>query len=344
MKHRALGRTGLYVTELCLGTATFGGQGWWKVWGEVDQASANQLVERALAAGVNFIDTADVYAEGHSERILGQALRDLKVKREDVIIATKVRGRTGPGANSVGLSRGHIMDGVEASLKRLGLDYIDLYQVHGADLVTPIEETMKALDNLVTRGLVRYIGASNMSAWQIMKAQGLARQYNYARFETAQCYYTIAGRDLEREIIPMATDQQMGLMIWSPLAGGFLSGKFTREGAAASNDARRLTFDFPPVDKEHAYDVIEAIQPIAKARGVSVARIALAWLLHQNPVTSVIIGAKSIEQLDDNLAATEVVLSAEELAVLDKVSARPLQYPQWMLARQHGDRLPAALR
>lgn len=344
MKHRPLGRTGLYVTELCLGTATFGGQGWWKVWGEVDQASANQLVERALKAGVNFIDTADVYAEGHSERILGQALRDLKVKREDVVIATKVRGRTGPGPNEVGLSRGHIMDGVEASLKRLGLDYIDLYQVHGADLVTPIEETMKALDNLVTRGLVRYIGASNMSAWQIMKAQGLARQYNYARFETAQCYYTIAGRDLEREIIPMATDQQMGLMIWSPLAGGFLSGKFTREGAAASNDARRLSFDFPPVDKEHAYDVIEAIQPIARTRGVSVARIALAWLLHQKPVTSVIIGAKSIEQLDDNLAATDIQLSAEELAILDKVSARPPEYPQWMLARQHGDRLPATLR
>ena len=239
MKHRPLGRTGLYVTEICLGTATFGGQGWWKVWGEVDQASANQLVERALAAGVNFIDTADVYAEGHSERILGQALRDLEVKREDLIIATKVRGRAGPGPNNVGLSRGHIMTSVEASLKRMGLDYIDVYQVHGADLVTPIEETMKALDNLVSRGLVRYIGASNMSAWQIMKALGLSRQYNYARFETMQSYYTIAGRDLEREIIPMATDQQLGLMIWSPLAGGFLSGKFTREGAAASNDARR---------------------------------------------------------------------------------------------------------
>jgi aryl-alcohol dehydrogenase-like predicted oxidoreductase len=344
MKHRPLGRTGLYVTEICLGTATFGGQGWWKVWGEVDQASATQLVERALAAGVNFIDTADVYAEGHSERILGQALRELKVKREDLIIATKVRGRAGPGPNNVGLSRGHIMTSVEASLKRMGLDYIDLYQVHGADLVTPIEETMKALDNLVTRGLVRYIGASNMAAWQIMKALGLSRQYNYARFETVQSYYTIAGRDLEREIIPMATDQELGLMIWSPLAGGFLSGKFTREGAAASNDARRLSFDFPPVDKEHAYDVIDAIKPIAKAHGVSVARIALAWLLHQKPITSVIVGAKSIEQLEDNLAATEVQLSSDELATLDKVSALRPEYPQWMLARQHGDRVPATLR
>jgi aryl-alcohol dehydrogenase-like predicted oxidoreductase len=344
MKHRPLGRTGLYVTEICLGTATFGGQGWWKVWGEVDQASATQLVERALAAGVNFIDTADVYAEGHSERILGQALRELKVKREDLIIATKVRGRAGPGPNNVGLSRGHIMTSVEASLKRMGLDYIDLYQVHGADLVTPIEETMKALDNLVTRGLVRYIGASNMAAWQIMNALGLSRQYNYARFETVQSYYTIAGRDLEREIIPMATDQELGLMIWSPLAGGFLSGKFTREGAAASNDARRLSFDFPPVDKEHAYDVIDAIKPIAKAHGVSVARIALAWLLHQKPITSVIVGAKSIEQLEDNLAATEVQLSPDELATLDKVSALRPEYPQWMLARQHGDRVPATLR
>ena len=179
MKHRPLGRTGLYVSEICLGTMTFGGQGWWKAMGEVDQSSANALIERALAAGVNFIDTADVYSEGHSERILGQALRDLKVPRESVIIATKVRGRTAPGPNTVGLSRNHIMNSVEASLKRLGLDYIDLYQVHGADLVTPIEETMRALDNLVSRGLVRYIGASNMSAWQIMKANGLARQYNY---------------------------------------------------------------------------------------------------------------------------------------------------------------------
>jgi aryl-alcohol dehydrogenase-like predicted oxidoreductase len=343
MKHRPLGRTGLYVSEICLGTMTFGGQGWWKAMGEVDQGSANALVERALAAGVNFIDTADVYSEGHSERILGQALRDLKVKREDVIIATKVRGRSGPGPNAVGLSRGHIMDGVEASLKRLGLDYIDLYQVHGADLVTPIEETMRALDNLVSRGLVRYIGCSNMAAWQIMKAQGLARQYNSARFETVQSYYTIAGRDLEREIIPMLGDQQMGLMVWSPLAGGLLSGKFGRQ-SATPNDARRLTFDFPPVNKEHAFDIVDVIRPIAEAHGVSVARIALAWLLHQKAVMSVIIGAKTVIQLDDNLAATEIQLSVEELATLDKASALAREYPQWMLDRQHGDRLPATLR
>lgn len=343
MKHRPLGRTGLYVSEICFGTMTFGGQGWWKAMGEVDQGNANALVERALAAGVNFIDTANNYSEGHSERILGQALRDLKVKREDVIIATKVRSRTAPGLNTVGLSRGHIMHAVEASLKRLGLDYIDLYQVHGADLVTPIEETMSALDNLVSRGLVRYIGCSNMAAWQIMKALGLSRQYNYARFETVQSYYTIAGRDLEREIIPMLSDQQLGLMVWSPLAGGLLSGKFGRQ-SATPNDARRLTFDFPPVNKEHAFDIVDAIRPIAEAHGVSVARIALAWLLHQKAVMSVIVGAKTIAQLDDNLAATDITLSADELATLDKASALAREYPQWMLDRQHGDRVPATLR
>jgi aryl-alcohol dehydrogenase-like predicted oxidoreductase len=344
MKLRPLGRTGLYVSEICMGTMTFGGQGaWWRNVGEVDQSNANALVERALAAGVNFLDTADVYSEGHSERILGQALRDLKVPRESVIVATKVRGRTGPGPNTVGLSRNHIMNSVEASLKRTGLDYIDLYQVHGADLVTPIEETMRALDNLVSRGMVRYIGASNMAAWQIMKANGLARQYDYARFETVQAYYTIAGRDLERELIPMLTDQQLGLMVWSPLAGGLLSGKFGRE-TATPNDARRTVLDFPPVNKDHAFDLVDVIRPIADAHGVSVARIALAWLLHQKAVMSVIIGAKSITQLDDNLAATEIVLSADELATLDKASALAKEYPQWMLDRQHGDRVPATAR
>ena len=344
MKLRPLGRTGLYVSEICMGTMTFGGQGaWWKNVGEVDQSNANALVERALAAGVNFLDTADVYSEGHSERILGQALRDLKVPRESVIIATKVRGRTGAGPNTVGLSRNHIMNSVEASLKRLGLDYVDLYQVHGADLITPIEETMRALDNLVSRGLVRYIGASNMAAWQIMKALGLSRQYDYARFETVQSYYTIAGRELERELIPMLTDQQLGLMVWSPLAGGLLSGKFGRE-TATPNDARRTVLDFPPVNKEHAFDLVDVIRPIADKHGVSVARIALAWLLHQKAVMSVIIGAKSIAQLDDNLAATDIVLSADELARLDKASALTKEYPQWMLDRQHGDRVPTTVR
>lgn len=343
MKHRPLGRTGLYVSELCLGTMTFGGQGWWKAMGEVAQDDANALVGRALEAGINFIDTADVYSEGHSERILGQALRDLKVSREDVIIATKVRGRTGPGINAVGLTRSQILHGVETSLKRLGLDYIDLYQVHGADLVTPVEETLRALDNLVSRGLVRYIGCSNMAAWQIMKALGLSREHDWASFVTVQAYYTIAGRDLEREIIPMLLDQGLGLMVWSPLAGGLLSGKFARD-VAKPNDARRVVLDFPPVDKEHAFDIVDAIRPIADRHGTSVARVALAWLLNRKGVMSVIVGAKTVAQLDDNIAASELALSPEDLAALEEASAPIREYPQWMLDRQHGDRVPVTLR
>lgn len=271
--------------------------------------------------------------------LLGQALRDLNVKRDDVIVATKVRSRTGPGPNTVGLSRGHIMDAVEASLKRMKLDHIDLYQVHGADLVTPIDETLRALDDLVSRGLVRYVGCSNMAAWQIMKALGVSAQHDYARFETIQAYYTIAGRDLEREIVPLIEDQTLGLMVWSPLAGGLLSGKFGRN-AATPNDARRITFDFPPVNKEHAFDVVDAMRPIADAHGVSVARIALAWLLHKKIVMSVIVGAKTVDQLNDNLAATEIKLTTDQLAALDKASALPIEYPQWMLNRQHTGRVP----
>lgn len=341
MKYRQMGRTGLYVSEICLGTMTFSGQGTqWQQIGRVDQTGVNGLVETALKAGVNFIDTADVYSEGQSEVLLGQALRDLNVKREDVVIATKVRSRMGPGPNDVGLSRGHIMDAVAASLKRMKLDHIDLYQVHGADLVTPIDETLRALDDLVSRGLVRYIGCSNMAAWQIMKALGTSARHDYARFETIQAYYTIAGRDLEREIAPLIDDQNLGLMVWSPLAGGLLSGKFGRN-TATPNDARRITFDFPPVDKDHAFDVIDAMRPIAKAHDVSVARIALAWLLHQKAVMSIIVGAKTVEQLNDNLAATDIKLAPDELAALDKASALRVEYPQWMLNRQHTGRVPA---
>jgi len=341
MKYRQLGRTGLYVSEICLGTMTFAGQGaQWQQIGQVDQNGVNALLDCALKAGVNFIDTADVYSEGQSEVLLGQALRDVKFRREDVIIATKVRSRVGQGPNDVGLSRAHIMDAVEASLKRMQLDHIDLYQVHGADLVTPIDETLRALDDLVRHGKVRYIGCSNMAAWQIMKALGISAQHNYARFETIQAYYTIAGRDLEREIAPLIADQTLGLMVWSPLAGGLLSGKFGRN-VSTPNDARRITFDFPPVNKEHAFDVVDAMRPIADAHRVSVARIALAWLLHQKSVMSVIVGAKTVEQLSDNLAAIEIRLTADELAALDKASALPIEYPQWMLNRQHTGRVPA---
>ena len=342
MRYRPLGRTGQFVSEICLGAMTFhGGAGFWRAIGSVDQAGSTALVGRAIEAGVNFIDTANVYSEGESEGQLGQALRDLRVKREDVIIATKVRGRMGPGPNAVGLSRGHIMDQVGASLKRLGLDHIDLYQVHSFDPVTPLEETLRALDDCVSRGFVRTIGCSNFAAWQIMKALGISDKRGYARFETVQAYYSIAGRDLEREIVPLVEDQGLGVMVWSPLAGGFLSGKFTR-GKRGDNDSRRTTFDFPPVDKERAYDVIDAMEKVGNAHGVSVARIALAWLLQRTGVMSVIIGAKTIEQLDDNLAATELTLSPEDIAALDAVSALGPEYPGWMLARTAEGRVPAA--
>ncbi len=334
MRFRPLGRTGQFVSEICLGTMTFsGGAGFWRAIGSLDQASSTALVGRALEAGVNFIDTANVYSEGQSEMQLGQALRDLGAKREDVIVATKVRGRMGPGPNAVGLSRGHILDQIAASMKRLGLEHVDLYQIHGFDPVTPIEETLRALDNCVERGLVRTIGCSNLAAWQIMQALAISDKNGLARFETVQAYYSIAGRDLEREILPLVEDQGLGVMVWSPLAGGFLSGKYTRE-KRGGNDSRRTTFDFPPVDKERAYDVIDAMEKVAKAHETSVARVALAWLLGRKGVMSVIIGAKTVEQLDDNLAAADLTLTAEEIAALDSVSALKAEYPGWMLTRQ----------
>jgi aryl-alcohol dehydrogenase-like predicted oxidoreductase len=339
MRYRPLGRTGQYVSEICLGTMTFSGVGFWQAIGKLEQAASTALVGRALEAGVNFIDTANVYSEGQSEIQLGQALRDLGVKREDVIVATKVRGRMGQGPNAVGLSRGHIHDQIAASLKRLGLDYVDLYQIHGHDPVTPIEETLRALDNCVQRGLVRTIGCSNLAAWQIMKALAISERHGWARFETIQAYYSIAGRELEREILPLVEDQGLGVMVWSPLAGGFLSGKFTRE-KRGDNASRRTTFDFPPIDKEKAYDIVDAMEKVGKAHDASVARVALAWLLQRKGVMSVIIGAKTVEQLDDNLAAASLALTSGEVEALDAVSALKPEYPGWMLARQSEGRVP----
>ncbi len=335
MRYKSLGGTGLQVSEICLGAMTFGGRGGiWPAIGKVEQTGADAVVARALEAGVNFIDTADVYSEGLSEEITGRALKNSGRKRSDVVLATKVFGRTGPGPNDRGATRGHIMDGVKASLKRLDTDYIDLYQIHGLDQRTPVEETIRALDDLVRQGLVRYVGVSNWPAWKIMKALGLAEKNNLSRLASLQAYYTIAGRDLEREIAPLLLSENVGLMVWSPLAGGLLSGKFDRDGKGPEG-ARRATFDFPPVNKARAFDCIDAMRPIAESRGVSVARIALAWLLHRPVVTSVIVGAKTIEQLDDNLAATELALTAQELETLDKVSALPPEYPGWMMERQH---------
>jgi aryl-alcohol dehydrogenase-like predicted oxidoreductase len=335
MRYLPLGRTGLFVSELCLGTMTFGGSGetmWAKI-GELRQSDAERLVGQAIDAGINFIDTANVYAGGVSEQITGQALKNLKVPRENVVVATKVFGEVGPGPNARGLSRGHIMDALKASLQRLQLEHVDLYQVHAFDPATPIEETVRALDQLVRDGHVRYVGVSNWAAWQIVKALGIAERHGLARFESLQAYYTIAGRDLEREIVPMLRSEGLGLMVWSPLAGGLLSGKYSREGQAEAG-SRRVAFDFPPVDKERAWDVVDAMRPMAQSRGVSVAQIALAWLLHQPQVTTVIVGAKKPEQLADNIAATRVRLEAGELARLNEVSQLPREYPGWMLERQ----------
>ena len=331
MRYNQLGRTGMLVSELCLGTMTFGGEGLFKAIGQVQQDEADQLLKTAIDAGINFVDTANVYSNGLSEQITGQAIRNIGVKREDVVLATKVLGPMGAGPNARGASRGHIMDQVKASLTRLGTDHIDLYQIHGWDPVTPIEETVRALDDLVRQGHVRYVGVSNWAAWQIAKALGISERLGLARFESTQSYYTIVGRELERELVPMMTSEKLGLMVWSPLAGGYLSGKY-RHGQSA--DGRRANFDFPPVDQARGDVVLDAMDAIAKAKGVSIARIALAWLLHKPYVTSVIVGAKRVDQLEDNLAAVEVKLSDAELATLDTASKLSPEYPAWMIERQ----------
>jgi aryl-alcohol dehydrogenase-like predicted oxidoreductase len=338
MQYKTLGDTGLLVSTLCFGTMTFGGVGFWKTIGCVDQAGADALVKASLDAGINFFDTADVYSEGESEKTLAQSFANLNIVRKDVVIATKVYGRTGTGRNDVGASRGHIMDAVEASLKRLRTDYIDLYQIHGNDSITPVEETLRALDTLVEQGKVRYIGCSNWQAWKIAKALGISEFKNLARFDTLQAYYSIAGRDLEREIVPLLEAEKTGLLVWSPLAGGLLSGKFTRENQKPQA-SRRSEFDFPIVDKERAWKILDVMTPIANAHDCSPARLALAWLLAKPVVTSVIIGAKRLDQLNDNLAAVELKLSADDLKALDDVSALPPEYPGWMLPFQGANRL-----
>jgi aryl-alcohol dehydrogenase-like predicted oxidoreductase len=282
-------------------------------------------VHRALDAGINFIDTADVYAAGQSEAMVGKAIAG---KRHDLVLATKVRGRMGPGPNQVGLSRLHIINGVEESLKRLGTDYIDLYQIHRSDQLTNIEDTLRALDDLVRAGKVRYIGCSNLPAWYLMKSLAVSREQRLERFRCSQSYYSLAGRDLERETIPLLKDQGLGLLVWSPLAGGFLSGKFTREGG--DDSARRAKFDFPPVNKEQGFRILDALIPIAKAHGATVPQIALAWILANDAVTSVIIGARKLAQLDDNLKAGDVALTADDMKALDEVSRLAPEYPAWM--------------
>lgn len=330
MKYRLLGKTGLRVSELCLGTMTFGGKGWGKMIGSLDQQAVDNVVKRSIDAGINFIDTANVYSEGWSEELTGQSIKNLGISRHTLVLATKVRGQMGDGPNDSGLTRKHILWQVEESLKRLGTDYIDLYQIHSFDPLTPWQETLWALDDLVKSGKVRYIGASNLTSWQLAQALDFAHYNRVAPFVSLQALYTIANRDLEREIIPLLLDQKVGLMVWSPLAGGFLSGKFRRD-SKPTEGTRRTAFDFPPVDKERGYNIIDALEPMARAKGTSIARLALAWLLHQPVVTSVIIGANKMEQLEDNLKSVDVTFTPDELKQLDAVSKLPVEYPGWML-------------
>lgn len=335
MRYRLLGQTGLYVSELCLGTMTYGGgAGIWQSMGGLQQDAVNEQLKLAVDAGINFIDTANVYSAGKSEMLLGQALKTLQLPRTQLIVATKATGSMDESPNGRGQSRHHLFNEVDASLKRLQLDYIDLYQLHGFDPLTPFEESLSALDALVRSGKVRYIGLCNMAAWHVMKALSLSDRRGFAKFVSVQAYYTIAGRDLEREIVPLLRDQGLGLMVWSPLAGGLLSGKFSHAGDTGPVGARRASFDFPLVDKARAFKCVDAMRPLADRRQVSVAQIALAWILAKPFVSSVIIGAKSMEQLHDNIASTRVQLTEDEIKLLNEVSELPPEYPAWMLAVQ----------
>lgn len=330
---------------------TFGGKGRWEAMGKLSAREAQKLVATSLDAGVNFIDTADIYSEGESEKLLGEALDSLKVLREQVIVATKVRARTGPGPNQVGLSRGHIFNSIDASLRRLKMEYVDLYQIHGVDFDTPIEETMSALDLVVRSGKVRYVGFCNLPAWLAMKANAFAESHGLHSFVSAQMFYALSNRDIEREIVPLAQDRNLAILPWSPLAGGLLSGKYDMEQtspegpprlASGQGEARRTKFDFPPVDKERTKGVLKVLRDISGKMGISPARISLSWLLTRPFVTSVIIGARTHEQLADNLAAIDVQLSPEHVKQLEAASELPPEYPGWMVAFQDRDRRPQA--
>ncbi len=328
MKYRFLGNTGLRVSELCFGCMTFG-QGFYGI-GEVEQDGATGLVKRALDGGINFFDTADIYSKGQSEELLGGALKNLGVDRDAVVIATKVRGSmSDDDMNNVGLSRKHIVAGCEASLRRLGTDHIDLYQIHGPDNRTPIEETMRALEDLVHSGKVRYVGCSNLSSWQIMKANAVAG--SAARFVSLQAYYSLLGRELELDLVPMCEDQGLGIMVWSPLAGGFITGKY-RRGQESPAGSRRANFDFPPVDKEKGYDLVDKLDALAKSKDSTIPRLALSWVLAQRGITCVLIGSKRMEQLEDNLVAVDVEWTEEELAEVAELTSPPNIYPYWMQA------------
>jgi len=340
MKYNEIGKTGVLVSELCLGTMTFGGKGYWQAIGQVPQEEVNQIVKTSLDSGINFIDTANAYSEGLSETMLGEALKKLGVPRQEVVIATKLRIRMSPGANQVGLSRLHIIDSVNDSLQRLHLSHIDLLYIHGVDPITPIEETMRGLEDVVRSGKVRYIGISNHPAWMVVKANSYAEKMGWTKFVASQNYYSVAGRDIEREIVPMALSEGISIMPWSPLAGGFLSGKFTRNNEIAGN-SRRDAFDFPPINKQKAFDIIDVMAEIGKRHNVSVATVALNWVIKQPAVTSTIIGAKNLEQLNDNIGAVNLHLTQEDMQQLNDVSALASEYPGWMITRQLQGRWPS---
>jgi aryl-alcohol dehydrogenase-like predicted oxidoreductase len=339
MKYNKLSNTGVLLSELCLGAMTFGGKGYWEAIGKLPEDEVTLLVKTALDNGINFIDTANAYSEGLSEILLGKALKSLGINRQKVFIATKVRIRMGAGANQIGLSRLHINDSVNDSLKRMDIDHVDMLYIHGVDPITSLEETMRGLEDIVRAGKVRYLGISNHPAWMVVKANSIAERMGWTKFVASQNFYSIASRDVEREIVPMALDEGIGIMPWSPLAGGFLSGKFTRDKEKAG-DSRRDTFDFPPINKPKAYDIIDVMTRIGKKHNVSAARVALAWLLTKPGVTSVIIGAKKKDQLIDNIESTKLQLSAEELGELEIISAFTPEYPAWMVNRQLSDRYP----
>jgi len=339
MRYRKLGNTGLIVSEMCLGAMTFGsGEGMWATVAGVSQDNVTGIIKSAFDKGINFIDTADFYSNGRSEEVTGHALKQLGLARDNYVLATKVLLRMGAGHNQIGLSRYHIMANIDASLKRLQVDHIDLYQIHGRDPFTPLEETLDALDDCVRAGKVRYLGLCNLSSWEIMKSLWISDKRQFARFESLQMYYSLAGRDIEREIVPLAKDQNLAILPWSPLAGGFLSGKYSRENEKPDG-ARRATLDFPPVERDRLWRILDVLRPIAAEKKVSVAQVALAWLLAQPHVTSVIIGAKNHDQLLDNIAATGVVLTSQQIQSIDEASKLPSEYPQWMLTRQSVDRL-----
>lgn len=330
MKYNQLGRTGLLVSEITLGTMTFGGKGMFAAIGSLQQDMVDQMMKKSIDAGVNFIDTANVYSVGLSEQFTGQALQNLGIARKDVVISTKALGPMGKGPNDTGASRKHLLTSIDESLDRLGTDYVDLYLIHGWDPITPVEETLRALDTIVTSGRARYVGVSNWAAWHMAKAMGISERLGLARIEAVQSYYSLAGRELEREIVPMLKSEKLGLMVWSPLAGGYLSGKYSD----GKKDGRRAEFNFPPVDYPQADATVDAMRPIAKKHGCSVAQVALAWLLHQDAVSTVVIGANTLDQLDSNLAAVNVSLDPDDLGSLDAVSRLKPEYPGWMIERQ----------